>query len=151
MKGLSLLIYTILFTFIFFVDQSAFLQMAGAMRGVPAQVDYQAKQIAEDISYGSTVTTPANMQVFISDCIYPTHEKLTTEGQEAAVYSCQNAVGVICLFYDYFGYVYTACQGMLFTPDKTYFEDATDKVTIYTVERNLEERTFSLTPAGLSN
>ncbi|MBR9680588.1 MAG: hypothetical protein GOU98_02065 [Candidatus Altiarchaeota archaeon] len=148
MRGISLLVYTILFTFIFFIDQSAFLSMAGAMRGVPAQIDFLVTKIAEDIVYSDTVSMPQDMEVFVSECFFPTHEHLSQEGHEAAISSCENSIGVVCLFYNYFGYMYSACQGILFTPTETLYDLGRDP-GIYTVVRDLEERTFTLTKAGV--
>ena len=144
MKGLSLLIYTIFFAIIFLVDHSAFMAISGTLRGLPAQVGAITTQISQDISTRSRVNPPPNMEVFISDCYLPSHSSLDADDILAAMGGCENALGVVCVFHDYYDYRYRVCKGLRYKPVKTYYFDGRES-PVLTVTRSLEDRTIELT------
>ena len=150
MRGLGLLIYTILFTFIFFIDQSAFLDMAGAMQGLPAQVEYVITKIVGEILYSTTMTVPSGIDLFVSECIVPGDENLDFDDLALVSSSCEVANGVVCIFYDYFGYRYRACDGILYTPTKNFY-DGDRGGRIYSVKLDIDAGTVELTKQGVTD
>jgi hypothetical protein len=151
MKGLSIMIYTILLTILYLVENSAFMAIAGAVKGTPIQVWAVADRVHNEIIFEDVVNIPNNMKTFLSGCTFPGHSSLTTDEIKEALKGCthpQNASvlypGVLCIFHDYQGYPYRICKGILYTPVETYYFDGT-AAPIFTVVRDLEEGTIQLT------
>ncbi|MBR9689989.1 MAG: hypothetical protein GOV01_03785 [Candidatus Altiarchaeota archaeon] len=149
MKGLSLLVYTILLTFLFLSNRVAFLSLASAVNGVPAKIDQMTTQLASDLVSKPIITPPSIADVFISDCVVPRHPELDTEDVEIALRGCTNAAGVVCLFYPYYEYRYRMCHGIRYEPTETYYFPMNDS-NAYSVERDDNERTLTLTRVDLS-
>lgn len=156
MKGLSVLIYTILLLILYFIENAAFLSIAGAVQGVPAKVWAVADHVYEDLTRGESVTMPKGMQTFILDCAFPNDSRFHEDPErgnhdyEAASEGCtydQNTSvsypGVVCIFYDYHDYRYRSCKGLLYTPVRTYYNSG-DTSPIYVVARDEEAGTLEL-------
>lgn len=133
MKGLSVLIYTILLLIVYFVENTAFLAISGATRGIPAKIWAATNKLYEDISYENVVVIPKGMRTFIGRCNFPSDQHLTTEEIKMALDGCrlpQNSSatypGVVCVFYNYYGKPFGSCRGMLYRPVENYFFDGSE-------------------------
>jgi len=150
MKGISVYVYVIILTIWFLVDSVSFLSIAGSVQGVPAQLWAIEDRLHADISSGEVIAIPLNMATFISDCVLPVHNSLDQEEIDQAQLACQRGQdssakypGVICLFYNYHGYIYKFCKGLRWKPVQQYLFDGTS-APVFRVERSREEFTFQL-------
>jgi hypothetical protein len=150
MKGISVLIYTILLLVLYFLQSSAFLTMAGIVKGVPTQINYVANRIHDQLSTADEVEIPNEMATFVADCILPNHPQLDDEDTEAAEQACvypQNATqtwpGVVCVIYDYYEQRFRVCRALVYEPTSTYYFDGS-QATVLPVERDLEEGTLTI-------
>lgn len=149
MRGISLLIYTVLLLMLYFVESSAFLSLSGSVSGVPLQIKQVLNEAHTSLSSGEHFTVPRKMKTYISGCSLPPTSMLNEEERESVFNACrhpysgENWPGIICVFYDYYGYEYKMCEELLERPTQTYFFDGTSPDT-YKVERDFEEGTFTL-------
>ncbi len=125
MKGLSLLIYTIFLSIIFFVNQSAFLQIAGSLNGVPVQVEFVGSTLYSQIQAQETFNPPKDMEVFLSNCLLPSHPNLDVEDYEIASERCEGFPSVLCVFYNYYSSRFRFCKPMWQELDKQYYFNGT--------------------------
>ena len=125
MKGLSLLIYTIIFSIMFFVNQNAFLQMAGALNGVPVQVEFIGSELYKQIQAQETFNPPKDMEVFLSNCLIPSHPNLDEDDYEVVSERCENFPSILCVFYNYHTARFRFCKPMHYTLDTQYYFDGT--------------------------
>ena len=150
MKGISVFVYVILFTMLYLVESSAFLSIAGAVKGVPAQVWAITDRIHGDLVGSDTVSIPKGMETFIAGCSLPAYSGMEMEQIEKAIEACQHPQnssvqypGVLCVFYSYYGHGYNFCKPLRWTPDRTYLFDG-ETAPMLRVVRNLEDHVIAL-------
>ena len=125
MKGLSLLIYTIFFTLIFLVNQSAFIKMAGVLGGVPVKVEFIGSELYKQIQNRETFNPPMRAEVFLSDCFIPSHPELGADDFELVHEYCFEAASILCVFYDYYSSRFRFCKPLIYKMETQYYFDGT--------------------------